>query len=200
MERSGQSGQSGHISCLPFEGFDRCKPLAICHGFTNIDGGPLASDHPPPLIFVVRVRQPAVPAVFEKESGVAGIFAIFQPLDEAVAIEAAGSADDVADDERIGPSKGFDEVAHLALLLGAHGVCHFPERLRLRRRRFGVEAAEIERPEIVGDRLRAARIEPRPVWRPVGLVEGAPLDRRPSDEVAAVVGRKEESADLVGWW
>jgi hypothetical protein len=98
MEKSGQSGQSGHTSCVPFEGFDRCKPLAVCHVFAHIDGGPLASDHPPPLLFVMRVRQPPVAAVFEKEGGLAGVFAVFQPLNEAVAIEAAGSADDVADD------------------------------------------------------------------------------------------------------
>ena len=81
-----------------------------------------------------------------------------------------GSGDEVADDERLGRSEALDDVVHLALLLGAHGVGHLPERLCVRRRRLGVEGREVERPEMIGDRFRAARVELRPVFPPVGLV------------------------------
>ena len=158
---------------------------------------PGLSKSPPSPPLVVPVRQPPVTAVFEMDGGVPGVLAVLQPVGEVMPTKGPRPADDVADGERVGPVQMFDDVVDVALLFGAHGVGHLVERLRARRRRLGIEAAEVERREIVGDRLSAARIEARPVSRPVSLVEGAPLNDRPSDEMAAVVGWQEDAADLM---
>ena len=41
---------------------------------------------------------------------------------------------------------------------------------------LGLKSGEVERPEMIGDRFRAACVELRPVFRPVVWGEGARLD------------------------